>query len=111
MAILKSLSMEMVRQLSGVVDFYYWKGIPVARTWPRKSSIPPSAAMLVSRSAFIQSRADLKNVSGVVRGAWASSAVGRKQAWLDYYTAIYLRIFKEQKVLPPVVQNFVITTE
>ena len=70
MAIVKSFSAEMVRDLSGVVDFYYWKGIPVARLWPRKSKIPPSEAMISAQAAFTQSRIDLRSVSCAVRAAW-----------------------------------------
>ena len=38
--------------LKGTVDFYYWKGIPVARSWPRKTTLPPSPAMLAAQQTF-----------------------------------------------------------
>ena len=111
MAIVKSFSQEMVRDLYGVVDFYYWKKIPVARIWPRKTTIPPSSAMIGSRNAFIRSRADLKLVGGKVRTAWGFRNKGRKQAWLDYYTSVYLRMWKYYKRYPPLVTNYRIITE
>jgi hypothetical protein len=106
MAVVKSFSAEMVRDFAGVVDFYYWKGIPVARRWPRKTTILPSSAMWAARTAFIQSRRDLALMPGAVREAWASVSFGKKQAWLDYYTAIYMRYFKLYRVYPPVVLAF-----
>ena len=37
MAVLTRLpSMAIINGFKGVVDFYYWMGIPVARKWPRK---------------------------------------------------------------------------
>ena len=111
MAKVKSFSAEMVRDLSGVVDFYYWKGIPVARLWPRKTNLPPSPAMLGSRLAFKQSRADLREVQGAARLAWSVSSVGSKQAWLDYYTSIFMRSWKDFKRFPPVVTDFSFSSE
>jgi len=111
MAIVKSFSVEMVRDFAGVVDFYYWKGIPVARLWPRITQIPPSSPMMAARLAFISSRADLKLIPGKLRLAWASVSFGKKQAWLDYYTSIYMRYFKIYRVYPPVVTDYQITFE
>jgi hypothetical protein len=111
MAIVKSFNSKIIDALSGIVDFYYWKGIPVARQWPRKTTIPPSAAVLASRRAFTQSRIDLRAVSGSVRAAWNISAVGAKQSWLDYYTSIYLRMWRDYRLFPPVVTEFRIFEE
>ena len=105
-AIIKHISQAMVSDLAGVTDFYYWKGIPVARTWPRKSTLPPTAAMLGARNSFVQSRVDLRSVSGAAREAWALYSVGKKQAWLDYYTSVYMRFWKDYKQYPPVVTDF-----
>jgi len=110
MAKVKNFSREMIDKLSGVIDFYYWRGIPVARRWPRKTTIPPSAAMLASRAAFADSRRDLKFVSGKVRAAWAVSAVCARQAWLDYYTSIYMRTYKLYKRAVAVLHDFYFDT-
>jgi hypothetical protein len=107
----KSFSAEMVRDLSGVVDFYYWKKIPVARLWPRKTNLPPSAAMLGARNAFTQSRIDLRSVQGPARVAWSVSSTGKKQAWLDYYTSIFMRTWRDFKRYPPVVTSFIFSSE
>lgn len=36
----------------GRVDYYFWKGIPVARMWPRKSSQPRTAGEIKSSQMF-----------------------------------------------------------
>lgn len=38
--------------MRGRVDFYYWKGIPVARAWPRKSTQPRTAGEQASSTVF-----------------------------------------------------------
>jgi hypothetical protein len=106
MARVKSFSDEMVKSLSGIIDFYYWKGIPCARQWPRKTNLPPSAAVLGSRLAFKKSREDLRLLSGATRAAWAACCAGKRQPWLDYYTSIYMRLWKNYKKFPPVVGNY-----
>ena len=99
----------MVRDFSQIVDFYYWKGIPVARLWPRKTLIPPSSAMMGARLAFIQSRVDLRSVPHDIRQLWREHSTGKKQAWLDYYTGVYMRVWRDYKRYPAVVTGFVIT--
>jgi len=111
MAIVTGFSDAMVRSLAGVVDFYCWRGIPVARLWPRKTTIPPSAAMLASRRAFIQSRIDLRLVQGHARLAWSVSSVGKRKAWLDYFTLIFMRTWRNFKKFPPVITDFFLFKE
>jgi hypothetical protein len=38
--------------LKGIVDFYSWKGIPVARRWPRSPTQPRSAAVQAQYADF-----------------------------------------------------------
>ena len=111
MAVVSHFSSQMVKGLYGTVDFYYWRGIPVARSWPRKTKLSPTAAVLASRLAFRQSRLDLREVSAVTRAAWAVCSVGARQAWLDYYTSIYLVMWKNYRRFPPVVNSFRFSSE
>lgn len=38
--------------MRGKVDYYYWKGIPVARAWPKKGNQPNNAQQVRNRQAF-----------------------------------------------------------
>ena len=38
--------------LKGIVDFYSWKGIPVARRWPRKPTQPRTPAVQAQYADF-----------------------------------------------------------
>lgn len=111
MAKIHSFSQEMVLGLYGEIDFYYWKGIPVARRWPRLSTVPPSPRLLASRNAFKACRADLREVPESVRVYWRAAAQGSNQPWLDYYTGIYLRTWKEIGAYPPVITEVVYSEE
>jgi hypothetical protein len=109
MAKVASVSATVVRNLAGVIDFYYWKGIPICRKWPKRSRFAPTPAVIASRQAFTQSRADLRLVSGSVRTAWAKTAVGATQAWLDYYTSIYMRIWRDYRRYPALLTDVEVT--
>jgi hypothetical protein len=65
--------------------------------------------MLASRNAFKQSRIDLRSVSMSTRELWRQTSFGNRQAWLDYYTSIYLRYWKIYSSLPPVVYDVIVT--
>ena len=99
----------MIDKFSGVLDFYYWRGQAICRTWPRTAKQPHTAAQLASRAAFTQSRTDLHDMDSSVRALWPNDFFGRRQAWLDYYTGMYLRYFKLYGSSPPVLQSITIT--
>jgi len=103
MAKVKSFDRERVKALSGIVDFYYWKGIPVARKWPDWSKFKPSANQKLSMAAFSKSRSDLSLVTDRCRDYWRAAHVGVSGAWLDIYSARYLSAWKVAHVYPDVV--------
>jgi hypothetical protein len=106
MAKVQHISLAMIRTLAGVVDFYYWCGVPVARAWPVMKVKERSPAVLASAAAFKNSRSDLRQISPEVRAAWQAIGIGKKAAWLDVYTGSYLKVWKANKILPPVLTGF-----
>lgn len=109
MAKVQHLSAEVIAGFHGVIDFYYWRGQPVCRAWPKVAKQPNSPTQLASREAFRACRADLRDMEESVRVLWPRDFFGHRQAWLDYYTGMYLRFVKLHGVRPPVVQRIVIT--
>jgi len=60
--------------LKGIVDFYSWKGIPVARRWPRKPSQPRSAAVQAQYADFRAITQGYKTMDvSVVDALWGMS--------------------------------------
>ena len=72
----------------GVIDFYYWKGMPVARRWPRKSTQPRQAGEIASSNLF--------TVAAVATGALDADYVNLLRAqpggtgvtWVDRFRAL-----------------------
>jgi len=52
MKLSQPLSASLITQMKGIVDFYYWKDIPVARSWPRVAHQPNSPAQVATRNAM-----------------------------------------------------------
>lgn len=88
--------LQIISGLKGTIDFYYWKGTPVARRWPRKSTYTPSPQEQASRSQFAQDipalgampplavygiPATLLNNGWTWRDAWMVSIWGKNQTW------------------------------
>ena len=48
------ISLEVISTFRGVVDFYKWKGLNVARAWPRRPNQPNSPAQLFWREGVRQ---------------------------------------------------------
>ena len=85
-----------IKGLKGVVDFYYWKGLAVARAWPRKALYTPSPQEQASRSQFGENLSamsampsevitgvmpEIQNNGWTWRDAWTSSIYGHNQQW------------------------------
>jgi len=95
MARVKSFSLEQVKALAGTIDFYYWKGIPVARKWPDWSRFKPSPAQAASMEAFATIRADVKRISPTIRDLWRAACVGRTNAWVDLFTFLWFQYWRQ----------------
>lgn len=58
--------------LKGQIDFYYWMGIPVARSWPRSPGKVRAPAVMAQWSPFIFASQEWNNLSEAVRAAYTS---------------------------------------
>lgn len=94
MAKVKHISEAMIRGQARVLDYYYWRGIPVCRRWPVWHNKPRSPAVQASAEAFRQSRRDLKAMTPIIRESYRRLNVGKKMAWVDMYTRAYMWNYK-----------------
>jgi len=111
MAKVKAFGREQVKMFAGTIDFYYWRGIPVARKWPKKPTPPYTEKQAAAMQAMAQSRQDLKQLSGKVISAWRQQAQGLRAPWLDEYTKQYMLYWGMYHTLPHVLQDYSITEE
>jgi len=106
MAVVFGFSKQTIRKYKGLIDFYYWKGIPCARKWPDWSHPKLSAGQKASMAAFKQCMIDLKKMTPHVREMWKAFTVGKAPAWVDVYKANYMGYWKIHKSYPAVMVDF-----
>jgi hypothetical protein len=71
----------------GRVDYYLWKGIPVARSWPRKSTQPRQAGEIVSSNEFTAAAVLTGAVATVVQEGFKTMHRGTGVTWVDHFRA------------------------
>jgi hypothetical protein len=71
----------------GVVDFYFWKGMPVARAWPRKSTQPRTAGEIASSEEFTVAAV----MTGAIDALWMERTKAQPEGsgvtWVDRFRA------------------------
>lgn len=69
----------------GVVDFYYWKGIPCARKWPRKAVYERSAAEVLGSEKFTLVARATTGISSVMKEHWMGATTTGGTTWVDVF--------------------------
>jgi hypothetical protein len=72
------------------IDFYFWKGIPVARSWPRFTPYPFSAAQVRSQQNFAAAAAITSAMDPFLVEYYKAHAVGQSVTWIDAQRATTL---------------------
>lgn len=81
---------QVIKGFKGKVDFYLWKGIAVARRWPRKTTIPKTPAEQASANEFGAISASYKLTDPITRDALAGMVASSQERQLDMYIALSL---------------------
>jgi len=106
MAKVSGFSKATIRRYKDVIDFYYWKGIPVARKWPDRSPKKPSAGQQASMAAFSEANASLKKLSTHLREYWASLAKGKSYSWPDEFRGKFMKYWSKTREYPAIMIDF-----
>lgn len=78
--------MDIIRSMKGKLDFYDYKGLAVARAWPRRSSLPQSPASLAAAQAFASFSIRATSQAGVMRQTAALMQLGQPLTWKEWLT-------------------------
>ena len=78
--------LEVISGFKGVVDFYVWKGIAVARTWPRSPGHRRAPAVQEQWPAFAWAASNWNELSPYVRQAYEDLATGTNMTARDLFT-------------------------
>jgi len=105
MARVKFFNAETIRAYQKTVDFYYWKGIPVARKWPDWSNFKPSPAQKLSMEAMRESRRRIAEITPDLREMYRQVQTGKKANWLDVVTARFMVGWGKTRLYPPVLTS------
>jgi len=106
MAKVRHISLETIKALSGIIDFYYWKGIPVARKWPDWTHFRPSPRQKASMEALKKIWSDIKKLSPEVIDLWRQSCVGKTNSWIDLFKYLWYSYWKNGIDPAPVLTNY-----
>ena len=91
MAILSSLpALSVIDGMKGVVDYYVWMGIPVARSWPRSPGHHRTPPVEAQWPAWTYSSRLWTKMSPHVQEAWRLSAHGTNLSGRDLAMKAYI---------------------
>jgi len=80
-------SLDIIHGLAGVIDYYLWKGIPIARKWPVNPKSHHSAATIAAAETF----GDISHAFGLmgptVLAAYTEDAADQTRTPRDIYMA------------------------
>jgi len=104
-------SLNLVRALRKTVDLYYYRGVPVARRWPRPSATPPTQAQLAARNAFATVNRHIRNMPPDLRTLWQTYANRPESSWADFLKRVSMPLEIEGTLRTPlpITNAFVIT--
>ena len=86
------ISLTMVNTFKGVVDFYVWKGLQVARAWPRKPKQPGTPAQQATWDAFRNMHSWIKNAPYSWGATWQSMTMNPTMSYVDAERTFGLRL-------------------
>lgn len=83
-------SLDIIAGFKGTIDFYLWKGIPCARSWPRSPGKVRAPAVMAQWSAFAYSASEWLNLAPIVQDAYKALASNSGLSGRDMFTRSYL---------------------
>jgi hypothetical protein len=96
--------MNVIRFFRGTVDFYYWKGIAVARKWPRAPQQPNSGGQLAARAAFALAIRTIRDQPPAWHDAWKNVAPPKMRSLTDLKRKSTMRLINSGDwAEPPIV--------
>lgn len=102
MAIISAMpSADVVKGFAGVIDFYRWCNLTIARSWPKLSTTPQSdlSTATSARFTYITQQAAVVDVS--VKPAYSVLASFSKWTWKDWQTSLWFKGRDKVALIPP----------
>jgi len=94
MAIIKEMAgKKVIDGFRGVIDFYYYMGLPIARAWPRSPGKKRSPAVMAQWAAWSYASKHWNYLSPEVRRAYEQTATGSSLNGRDLYMKAYITTY------------------
>lgn len=88
-------------RMTGIVDYYYWRGIACARAWPFGAEKFQSVARQKSAYVFSEiARMKAEAIAEAVAG-WMMGSVGTTWTWGDFLVHLGMAYYGETGNVPP----------
>jgi len=86
----KMPGLAVINGFKGVVDFYTWKGIAVARAWPRSPGSNRAIAVQAQWPAFSWAAKNWTNLPSYIQDAYNRMAQGTNLTGRDIFLKSYI---------------------
>lgn len=107
MAVVKGdINKDTVDAFRGSVDFFKWKGLTVARSWPRKPKQPGTPEQRAGWEYMRRSRIGMKLMSERDKAALIFRVMGSGWTWVDWFTSQFLTASHRSKQPAVTIYNF-----
>lgn len=83
-------ALAIINGFKGEIDFYYWMGIPVARSWPRSPGHERAPAVQAQWPAWTTASRLWAKLSPFIRAQYDWMAAGSRLTGRDMFTKGYI---------------------
>ncbi|GAI68055.1 unnamed protein product, partial [marine sediment metagenome] len=80
-------SLEIIRGLKGIIDFYLWKGLPCARAWPHRPHTHRTEAEIASALFFGAVVKSYSLLGDLPLAAYRQDAAGQPRSARDVFVS------------------------
>jgi len=94
---------QLAGMFKGALDFYYWKGIPVARSWPYFHGFCRNLLLKKNWLAFAEIQHQKKTLPPEIIAGFKEISKGCTITWADAYTIYAMNYFSEFHEPPPTI--------
>jgi len=88
--ITEMLGEKVISGFKGVIDFYYYCGIPCCRAWPKSPGRERTPAVRAGWASFAYASQEWNNLSDEIRRAYEELATGSALSGRDMFMRAYM---------------------
>lgn len=101
----KPLSLELYKSLKGVVDFYYYKSLLCARSYPQHCRQPGTESQKKTWTALKESSKNRSLITKHDMEGYRTMAGGSHLTWYDLYKKIFIRGWHVDQKVPAILHD------